>query len=218
MHDTSTLSPTRTFFTPEPTSSTVPIASWPRMRPSVTAGTSPFRMWRSVLQIVTAPTASRHVTGTVALATVGAMKAALLEQIPGELVIDDVQIGAIGPHDVLVRTVAAGLCHSDLHFMEGKYPCPVPSGAGSRVGRRRRGGRRSGHVPEPGRPRDLLHQRLLRRVRVLPLRPPEPVRQGRPASRRRGPAPVAPRRRGPSISSWTCRASRSSCSCTSTCS
>jgi S-(hydroxymethyl)glutathione dehydrogenase / alcohol dehydrogenase len=55
------------------------------------------------------------------------MKAALLEQIPGELVVDDVQVGAIGPHDVLVRTVAAGLCHSDLHFMEGKYPCPVPA-------------------------------------------------------------------------------------------
>jgi S-(hydroxymethyl)glutathione dehydrogenase/alcohol dehydrogenase len=55
------------------------------------------------------------------------VKAALLETVPGELVIDDVQTGAIGPHDVLVRTVAAGLCHSDLHFMEGKYPCPVPA-------------------------------------------------------------------------------------------
>ena len=55
------------------------------------------------------------------------MKAALLEEVPGELVIDDVQLGAIGPRDVLVRTVAAGLCHSDLHFMEGKYPCPVPA-------------------------------------------------------------------------------------------
>ena len=55
------------------------------------------------------------------------MKAALLEHIPGELVIDDVQTGVIGPRDVLVRTVAAGICHSDLHFMEGKYPCPVPA-------------------------------------------------------------------------------------------
>jgi S-(hydroxymethyl)glutathione dehydrogenase / alcohol dehydrogenase len=51
----------------------------------------------------------------------------VLEHVPGELVIDDVQTGPIGPHDVLVRTVAAGLCHSDLHFMEGKYPCPVPA-------------------------------------------------------------------------------------------
>jgi S-(hydroxymethyl)glutathione dehydrogenase/alcohol dehydrogenase len=55
------------------------------------------------------------------------MKAALLEQVPGELVIDDVQLGAVGPHDVRVHTVAAGLCHSDLHFMEGKYPCAVPA-------------------------------------------------------------------------------------------
>lgn len=55
------------------------------------------------------------------------MKAAVLEHIPGELVIDDVQVGDVGPHDVLVRTVAAGLCHSDLHFMEGKYPHPVPT-------------------------------------------------------------------------------------------
>jgi len=55
------------------------------------------------------------------------MKAAILEQIPGELVIDEVQVGSVGPHEVLVRTAAAGLCHSDLHFMEGKYPAPVPT-------------------------------------------------------------------------------------------
>ena len=54
------------------------------------------------------------------------MKAAVLEQIPGDLVVDDIQIGSPGPHEVLVRTVAAGLCHSDLHFIEGKYPAPVP--------------------------------------------------------------------------------------------
>jgi S-(hydroxymethyl)glutathione dehydrogenase/alcohol dehydrogenase len=28
---------------------------------------------------------------------------------------------------VRIRTVAAGLCHSDLHFMEGKYPYPTPA-------------------------------------------------------------------------------------------
>jgi S-(hydroxymethyl)glutathione dehydrogenase/alcohol dehydrogenase len=55
------------------------------------------------------------------------VKAAVLEHIPGELVIDDVQIDTVGPQEVLVRTTAAGLCHSDLHFMEGKYPHPVPT-------------------------------------------------------------------------------------------
>jgi hypothetical protein len=56
MQETSTRSPTLTFLTPAPTSSMVPTASWPRMRPSVTAGTSPLRMCRSVPQIVTAST------------------------------------------------------------------------------------------------------------------------------------------------------------------
>ena len=29
--------------------------------------------------------------------------------------------------EVLVRTAFAGLCHSDLHFMEGLYPFPTPA-------------------------------------------------------------------------------------------
>jgi S-(hydroxymethyl)glutathione dehydrogenase/alcohol dehydrogenase len=58
------------------------------------------------------------------------MKAAVLNSIPGQLDIEDVEIGEPGPREVLVRTVAAGLCHSDLHFMEGKYkhPCPAVLG------------------------------------------------------------------------------------------
>ena len=55
------------------------------------------------------------------------MRAAVLSEIPGKLEIDDVQIDNPGPREVLIRTAAAGLCHSDLHFMEGKYPCPVPA-------------------------------------------------------------------------------------------
>lgn len=55
------------------------------------------------------------------------MRAAVLESVPGELVIDELEVGSVGPREVLVRTVAAGICHSDLHFMEGKYPCPVPA-------------------------------------------------------------------------------------------
>src|SRR5215210_4352396 len=55
------------------------------------------------------------------------MKAAVLREIPGQLEIDDVQVDSPGPREVLVRTAAAGVCHSDLHFMEGKYPYPVPA-------------------------------------------------------------------------------------------
>jgi S-(hydroxymethyl)glutathione dehydrogenase/alcohol dehydrogenase len=55
------------------------------------------------------------------------MKAAVLQSIPGELVIDDVQIDKPGPREVLIKTSAAGCCHSDLHFMEGKYPYMTPA-------------------------------------------------------------------------------------------
>ncbi len=55
------------------------------------------------------------------------MKAAVLKSIPGDLEIADVGIDGPGPREVLIRTEAAGLCHSDLHFMEGSYPHPVPA-------------------------------------------------------------------------------------------
>jgi S-(hydroxymethyl)glutathione dehydrogenase/alcohol dehydrogenase len=51
----------------------------------------------------------------------------VLNSLPGRLEVDDVEIGEPGPREVLVRTAAAGLCHSDLHFMEGKYPHPCPA-------------------------------------------------------------------------------------------
>jgi S-(hydroxymethyl)glutathione dehydrogenase/alcohol dehydrogenase len=55
------------------------------------------------------------------------MRAAVLSEIPGKLEIDEVQIDNPGPREVLIRTAAAGLCHSDLHFMEGKYPWMLPA-------------------------------------------------------------------------------------------
>jgi S-(hydroxymethyl)glutathione dehydrogenase/alcohol dehydrogenase len=55
------------------------------------------------------------------------MKAAILHQAPGDLVIEEVTLDAPGPDEVLVRVVASGLCHSDLHFMEGKLPWPLPA-------------------------------------------------------------------------------------------
>ncbi len=54
------------------------------------------------------------------------MKAAVLKKIPGELEIEDVGIDKPGPREVLIRTSAAGVCHSDLHFLDGKYIYPTP--------------------------------------------------------------------------------------------
>ncbi len=58
------------------------------------------------------------------------MRAAILESSPSDLVIADVRVDAVGPREVLVRTSAAGLCHSDLHFMQGLYPYAYPVVAG----------------------------------------------------------------------------------------
>ncbi|MFN8025447.1 MAG: Zn-dependent alcohol dehydrogenase [Acidimicrobiia bacterium] len=57
-------------------------------------------------------------------------RAAILETSPGDLVIDDIEVADVGPREVLVRTSAAGLCHSDLHFMQGLYPYMLPMVAG----------------------------------------------------------------------------------------
>lgn len=58
------------------------------------------------------------------------MKAAVLNSCPGQLDIENIDIDSPGPREVLVNTKAAGLCHSDLHFMEGLYPhaCPAVLG------------------------------------------------------------------------------------------
>jgi len=55
------------------------------------------------------------------------MKAAVLETVPGDVVVDDLTIDSPGPNEILIRTEACGLCHSDLHVMLGDLPGPVPS-------------------------------------------------------------------------------------------
>ena len=55
------------------------------------------------------------------------MKAAVLYEVNKPLVIEDVSVQQPGPREVLIRTKVAGLCHSDLHFMEGLYPWPLPT-------------------------------------------------------------------------------------------
>ena len=55
------------------------------------------------------------------------MKAAVLIEPGKPLVIEQVNIAKPGPHEVLIRTAACGLCHSDLHFIEGTYPHALPA-------------------------------------------------------------------------------------------
>ena len=55
------------------------------------------------------------------------MKAAVFHAAHQPLTIEDVEIEKPKRREVLLRTAFAGLCHSDLHFMEGLYPYPVPA-------------------------------------------------------------------------------------------
>jgi S-(hydroxymethyl)glutathione dehydrogenase/alcohol dehydrogenase len=55
------------------------------------------------------------------------MKAALFHGPHQPLLIDDIEIGQPMSREVIVRTVASGVCHSDLHFVDGLWPFPPPA-------------------------------------------------------------------------------------------
>jgi len=55
------------------------------------------------------------------------MKAAVLNAQPGPLEIEDLVIDKPGPDEVLLQVKGAGLCHSDLHFMEGLFRTKLPA-------------------------------------------------------------------------------------------
>lgn len=55
------------------------------------------------------------------------MKAALLHEANKPLCIEDIQISKPRRNEVLIRTAASGLCHSDLHFVDGIYPFKAPA-------------------------------------------------------------------------------------------
>ena len=54
------------------------------------------------------------------------MKAAVLYEAHQPLVIEEISVRKPAAHEVLLRTAVAGLCHSDLHFIEGIFPHPLP--------------------------------------------------------------------------------------------
>jgi len=54
------------------------------------------------------------------------MKAAVFREVGQPLSIEEVQIDNPKNHEVLVRTAACGVCHSDLHYIDGFYACPTP--------------------------------------------------------------------------------------------
>ena len=61
------------------------------------------------------------------------MRAAIFEAVGEPMIITDVQIAEPVGLEVLVKNAAAGLCHSDLLFMEGSWPHPTPTILGHEV-------------------------------------------------------------------------------------
>ncbi|MGH7932995.1 MAG: Zn-dependent alcohol dehydrogenase [Candidatus Binataceae bacterium] len=55
------------------------------------------------------------------------MKAAVFHGPNQPLTIEQIDIDEPRDHEVLVKTVATGVCHSDLHFVEGLYRHPAPA-------------------------------------------------------------------------------------------
>lgn len=54
------------------------------------------------------------------------MKAAVLREVNARLEIEDLVIDNPGPNEVLVRTVASGLCHTEAHWFSGAVPLQLP--------------------------------------------------------------------------------------------
>lgn len=54
------------------------------------------------------------------------MKVAVAHEVGQPLVIEDLPVPSVGPRDVLVRITASGICHTDLHVIEGRTALPLP--------------------------------------------------------------------------------------------
>src|SRR5690348_14067608 len=50
------------------------------------------------------------------------MKAAVFRKVGDPLAIEDVEVDAPAPNEVRIRTAACGVCHSDLHIVQGMLP------------------------------------------------------------------------------------------------
>jgi Zn-dependent alcohol dehydrogenase len=58
--------------------------------------------------------------------TVMKMKAAVLQELGQPVKVEEVTLDEPQANEVLVKVAATGICHSDIHFMKGDMPQPVP--------------------------------------------------------------------------------------------
>jgi S-(hydroxymethyl)glutathione dehydrogenase / alcohol dehydrogenase len=55
------------------------------------------------------------------------VKAAIFHGAHEPLTIEEIEIDKPKDHEIVVKTMASGVCHSDLHFIDGLYPMRPPS-------------------------------------------------------------------------------------------
>ncbi|WP_326522837.1 Zn-dependent alcohol dehydrogenase [Sphingomonas sp.] len=55
------------------------------------------------------------------------MRAAIFRQAGSPLEIEQVDLASPGPREIRIRPSYAGLCHSDLHFLDGHIAWPLPA-------------------------------------------------------------------------------------------
>lgn len=62
------------------------------------------------------------------------VRAAVLDTAPGKLTVEELELDdRLEPDEVRVRVRACGLCHSDLHMLEGTLPTAVPTVPGHEI-------------------------------------------------------------------------------------
>ena len=64
------------------------------------------------------------------------VKAAVMRELNKPLSIEDVDVAEPGPDEVLVKTKACGVCHSDLHTVHGGIAAPLPTARPQLIGGR----------------------------------------------------------------------------------
>ena len=119
------------------------------------------------------------------------IKAAVCRKTHEPLTIESIDVDKPWGREVLVRTVATGVCHSDLHVVDGGLALPArpPHRARPRGRGRRRGRRRRRDDGAPGRSRRRVPLGVLRQLRAVPL---AAIRTSASAGPSRGPTPRRP--------------------------